>query len=205
MKKILVVAGIVLLLLIVTGAIIITVKYLNNGEHEDTNVVVPNIKVTGKLDEYIKNLTDNYYIKYSGKFSELVDAIIEYTKDGNNYGLRSSELDMHLICQGSKLYSVSSKYKLIVEMGRDSFKISEYNLASDIGQTFVKSYQENINSTIYDVQEYTYNGKNLKYYFKDSDIKLIRYDGQDIRIIRLENKTNTELLVKPEGYTYAIA
>ena len=56
----------------------------------------------------------------------------------------------------------------------------------------------------YDVEEYLFNGKSLKYYFKDSGVKLIRYNGQDIKVIRLEKNTNKEMLIKPEGYKVAI-
>ena len=82
--------------------------------------------------------------------------------------------------------------------------LNEYNLVSDIGQVFVKAYDENIGSTKYFVEEYLYNGKALKYYFKQDDIKIIKYNEQEIRVIRVEYKANNELLQKPNGYTYGI-
>lgn len=214
-RKIFIVAGAIFIVLLI--ATIITVLLVkqpkneneNKNNDEYNNAIVQNIKVTGKLKQYIEGLTNNYYIKYSGKFKdssdELVDAIVEYTKQGENYGLRSNELNMQMICQGEKLYSVSKEYKIIIEMGRKSFNISEYNLASDIGQVFVKEYKEKVGSLEYEVEEYLYNGKLLKYYFLGKDLKLIKYDEREIKVIRLETKTNTELLEKPEGYTYAIS
>lgn len=203
--RVLVIAGLVLVILVASITVVFLVR--NNNEEPDNgdDMINPNVKVTGNLQDYINALTDNYYIKYSGKFrnnsGELVSAVVEYTKDGKNFALRSSELNMHMMCEQEKLYSISYDYKMIITMSKQSFDISEYNLVSDINQIFVKSYKESINSTEYDVEEYLFNGKTLKYYFKDSDIKLIRYDGGDIKIIRLEKKTNSELLVKPDGYT----
>jgi len=89
-------------------------------------------------------------------------------------------------------------------MGKQSFDISEYNLVSDINQIYVNTYKEKLNNAEHTVEEYLFNGKVLKYYFKDNDIKLIKYDSQDIKVIRLEKNTNDELFVKPEGYAYAI-
>lgn len=203
------------LLIIIIGILVVTAIGItivlitkNNQPMEEPIVINPNVKVAGKLKDYIINLSDNYYIKYSGKFKnnsdELVDAIVEYTKDGENFALRSSELDMHMICEKDKLYSISYRYKMMIVMGRRTFDISEYNLVSDINQIYVDSYKEKIKSTEYDVEEYLFNDKVLKYYFKGSDIKLIRYDNQDIKVIRLEKNTNKEMLKKPEGYKIAI-
>ena len=206
-RMIIVIIGI-LVLLAIAITVIIVVKYKKQPVDEPV-VVNPNIKVTGNLKEFIDNLPQNYYIKYSGKFKnnfgELVDAIVEYTKDGENFALRSSELDMYMICEKENLYSISHRYKMMIRMGRQSFDISEYNLVSDINQIYINGYQEKLNNTEYNVEEYLFNGKVLKYYFKDNDIKLIRYDGQDIKVIRLEKTTNKEMLVKPEGYKVAIA
>ncbi len=207
-KKLIIGMIAVFVMIAITITIVLIVK--NDKQEIDVPVIPnPNVKVTGNLKEYIGNLTENYYIKYSGKFKdnsgELVDAIVEYTRDGESFALRSSELDIHMICEKEKLYSISYRYKMMIQMGRQSFDISEYNLVSDINQIFVNSYKEKVNNMDYDVEEYLFNGKGLKYYFKDSDIKLIRYDGQDIRVIRLEKTTNNEMLKKPEGYKVAIA
>lgn len=202
-KLIIIIIGILLLIAIITVSIILIVK---NDESTDEPVITnPSVKVTGRLNEYISNLSENYYIKYSGKFKdnsgELVNAIVEYTKDGENFALRSNELNMHIICEKENLYSISHRYKMMILMGRKYFDISEYNFASAINQIFIKSYKETVKNTEYDVEEFLYNGKVLKYYFKDSAIKLINYDGQDIKVIRMEKITNKEMLVKPEGYS----
>lgn len=206
-KKLLIIIIGALVIIAITTTVVLIIKN-NKKPIDNPNLTNPGVNVTGNLKEYIGNLSENYYIKYSGKFKnnsgELVNAIVEYTKEGENFALRSSELDMHMICEKEKLYSISYRYKMMILMGRQSFNISEYNLVSDINQIFVSSYKEKVNSTEYDVEEYTYNGKVLKYYFKDGSIKLIRYDGQDIKVIRLEKITNKEMFVKPEGYSVAI-
>ena len=206
-KKLFVIIICTLVVIAITiTAILITKK--DNQPIANPIIPNPNVKVTGKLREYIDNLQENYYIKYSGKFKnnfgELVNATVEYTKAGENFGLRSSELDMYMICEKDKLYSISHRYKMMILMGRKNFDISEYNLVSDINQIFISSYKEKVGSVEYDVEEYLFNGRVLKYYFKDGDIKLIKYDGQDIKIIRLEKNTNNEMLVKPEGYAVAM-
>ena len=207
-KKLLI--GIICIIVIL--AIIITVVLIVKRDEKPVDEhVIPNtnIKVTGKLKEYLDNLSENYYIKYLGKFKnnlgEHVDAIVEYTEDGENFALRSSELDMHMICEKDKLYSISYRYKMMLLMQKQSFDISEYNLISDINQIYVNSYKEKVNQTEYEVEEYLFNGKVLKYYFKDNDIKLIMYDGQEIKVIRLEKVTNKEMLLKPEGYKVTVA
>ena len=206
-KKLLIIIISVLVIVAITIAVILIIKN-SKKTIDNPNLTIPSANVTGNLEKYIENLSDNYYIKYSGKFKnnsgELVNAIVEYTKDGENFALRSSELDMHMICEKDKLYSISYRYKMMVLMGRNLFNISEYNLVSDINQIFVNGYKEKVNNTEYDVEEYKFNGKVLKYYFKDSSIKLIRYDGQDIKVIRLEKNTNQEMLIKPEGYKITI-
>lgn len=179
----------------------------DNNENKNNQVDIGD-EFVSKLQQYLEILGNNYYIKYSGKFKnnsgEKISAIVEYTKSDSDYGLRSSELEMQLIWEGQKLYSISNKYKMIVEMGRDSIDISEYNLVSDIGQIYVKSYIEKIGNIEYDVEEYLFNEKNIRYYFIGNDIKIIRYDGEDIKVIRLEKNTNAELLKKPTDYDYAI-
>lgn len=209
-KKIIIIASIIVVLLIVALVVIVVVKKPSSTEGpQDNKVENNNAEVTDKLNEYIATLTDNYYIKYSGKFKnnsgEYIDAMVEYTKAGNNFALKSTELDMHMICEGENLYTVSNKYKLIIQMGRKNFDISEYNWVSNIGQTFVESYEENINSTKYFVEEYLFNGKSLKYYFKENEIKFVNYDGNKISVLRVEKSTDKELLIKPEGYAYAIS
>lgn len=209
-KKILIAVTIALVLIIaVVVTIVVITKSNSNGElvnnGGNNNEVTQNVKVTGKLKEYITSLTNNYYIKYSGNFKnnagETTNAIVEYTKKGEDYALRASALDIQLICEENTLYSISHTYKMIVKMSKYSFDITEYNLASDFDQTFVKSYKETRNATEYDVEEYTFNGNSIKYYFKDADLKYIKYNTQEISVIRLEKNTNTELFVKPNGYS----
>ena len=202
-KKLLIIliTAIVLIAAITTTIIIITNK---EDEVVDNVLIDHSVKVTGKLQNYIAKMGENYYIKYSGTFKDITDklvkGIVEYTKSGENYGLRSTELDMYLICEGDTLYSISHRYKMMVDMSRDSFNISTYNFASNIGQVYVDTYKEKIDNVECEVEEYQYNGKELKYYFIEDNIRLIKYDGQEIRIIRLENKANQELLTKPTGY-----
>lgn len=199
---------------IVVAIIVMLVVLLvrDSGYVPDNNkneVVNSTTKEPAKLNEYINSLTDNYYIKYSGKFEnnsgELVEATVEFTKDGENFGIESKELDMYVICEGEKLYTISHRYKLLVELAREHFDTAEYNFVSNFGQVFIKSYTEKINNTVYDVEEYLYNGQALKYYFNQSGVKYIKYGEQEIRVIRVEKNTYEELLVKPEGYSYAIS
>ena len=202
-KRIIAFSVILIVVAIVSGIVICIIK---NDVPNDIgkNNEIPTVTTNGKLQDYIANLTDNYYIKYHGKFKnnsgDLVNAIIEYTKDGEKCAFRSTELDMHLVCDKDKLYSISHRYELIVSMNKQNLDVREYNLASDIGQVFVKSYKENVDKKEFDVEEYLFNGNTLKYYFKDSDIKLIKYNGEDIKIIRVEKQTNSEMLVKPDWY-----
>ena len=202
-NKLLIFIVVIISIAIVVGAVVLVTDNDNPHVSDNTNNIIPTV-TKGKLQSYIANLTNNYYIKYHGKFrnnsGELVNAVVEYTKDGQNYGFRSTELDMNIVGDSKKIYSISHKYQLIVSMDNKKLDTREYNLASDIGQAFVKSYIESVGSTQYDVEEYLFIGKTVKYYFKDNDIKLIRYDGQDIQIIRLEKQTNSELLVKPDWY-----
>ncbi len=207
-KKIIIIIGIVLVLIIgaVVGIVVVnklnSAQVNNGGENDITNQISND---SSKLGTYLSGLTNNYYIKYSGDFKsnsgESINAIVEYTKDGKDFALKSTALDMHLICTEDKLYSISHTYKMIVEMNKESFDISEYNPASNIGQTFIKSYKESLNNTEYDVEEYTYKGNTVKYYFKGTDLRIIRYNSSEILIIRVEKNTNTNLLVKPNGYS----
>lgn len=203
-KKTLIVIGIVVVIVLTLVIIILVTNNDNSQMVDNTSDIIPT-NTKGKLQSYIDNLTDNYYIKYHGKFKnnsgELVNAVIEYTKDGKNYGFRSTELDMNLVGDNEKIYSISHRYELIVGMDKKNIDIREYNFASDIGQVFIKSYIENMKDKQYEVEEYIFNGKTLKYYFIGEDIKLIRYDGQDIQIIRIEKQSNVELLKKPDWYT----
>lgn len=204
----------IILLAIITVVIAVTTVVLlviNSSKEENTveeNKNNYSIKVQGKLEEYIRKLSDNYYIKYSGKFKnnseELTQAIVEYTKSGESFGLRSSELNMHIICNGKVLNTISDRYKLIVEMPKEHLDVKEYNLVADIGQVFVKEYKENIGSNEYDVEEYLLDNNPLKYYFKEQDIKYIKFEESLISIIRLELKTNQELLDMPTGYSKTI-
>ena len=111
---------------------------------------------------------------------------------------------MHIVCEKETLYNIVNRYEMIVEMDRKNFDINEYNLASDFGQVFVKSYKEKLNNTECDVEEYVLNSNTIKYYFVGNDIRLIRYKNQDIKIIRVEPKVNSTLLVKTEGYTNVV-
>jgi len=207
-NKLWIILSIGLVLIAVVVVIVILVTNQQEEIRQDSTNNISNVQNhnTGMLQAYIANLSDNYYIKYYGKFkdnfNEYVDSVIEYTKSGENFGFRSNEINMYLVYKDKKLYTISHRYKLIVEIAR--LNLNEYNLASDIGQVFVKGYNEYIGSTEYAVEEYLYNGNTLKYYFKDNDIKLIKYDEQDIRIIRVENKANQELLTIPSSYSYGI-
>lgn len=216
-KKKIILFGVILVIVIavIIGIVILISNVLkspndvNNDNHNNNtpnnSVINKEAKLTGKLADYIKDLTENYSIKYHGKFKnvsgEMVESIVEYTTNGKDYALRTTDLDIDLICRGTTLYSISHRYKMIVEMDKSNVDISEYNLVSDIGQTFVKTYKESINGTEYEVAEYDYNSNPIKYYFKQNDVKLIRYNSEDISIIRVEKKTNNELFVKPEGYS----
>ena len=210
-KSILVIIGIILVIIISAIIILLTTNKPSNEVPKTNNenkVINSQVKVTGKLAQYLTALTENYYIKYSGNFKDnngdKVNAIVEYTKDGQSFGLRIDELEVQMICDGKNLYSISNRYKIIVQMAKESFDIGTYNLISDMGQIYVTSYTEKINNKKYDVEEYSYNGKPIKYYFKEEEIKLIKYDNEDISVIRLERKTNNSLLVKPKDYSYAI-
>jgi len=208
-KKLLIIVGVIILIIAIGVTIFFCVKKDNNNNQSNEDMLnngVPNtgLEVTGKLKEYIINLGDDYYIKYSGKFKnnsgELVQAIVEYTKSGKNFAVRSSELDMHLICIGDNIYTISSRYELIVKMPKEHVDISEYNLVSDLGQAFAYEYKEKINNIEYDVEEYVHNGKTLKYYFNGNDVKIINYDGLETKIIRVENRANTDILTIPTSY-----
>lgn len=205
-KKTLLIIIVLIVIAIIIASIVLVVNKTPEDTNKDNNISNVQNQNTGKLQSYISKLGDDYYIKYSGKFKDnnkkYVDAIIEYTKSGEDYGFRSTEINMYLLYKDKKMYSISHRYKIIVELGM--LNVDEYNLASDIGQVFVKAYTENMGSTSYDVEEYLHYGKTLKYYFKDNDIRLIKYDEQDIRIIRVEYEAKQELLAKPDGYTYAI-
>lgn len=216
-KKLLIIIAIVLIAVVIVTSVIIIVKktndekkyndnndgVVNNGVENSGNT--ENLRVTGKLAKYIQGLTNNYYIKYSGNFmgdsGKTINTIVEYTKSKEDFAIRVNDLNIHLICEDDKLYSISSQYKMIVQMNKESFDITQYNLASDMGQTFVKSYKEILNNVEYDVEEYTYNGTTIKYYFISNDLKIIRYNLEDIKVIRVEKNTNTTLLKKPEGYS----
>lgn len=208
-KLLIIISGVILIILIAGVTIWFLTKNKSSEPIGENNINIDyTVKDPGKLKQYIANLTDNYYIKYSGNFrnnvGEYIKAVIEYTKDGENFAFRSSEINMYLICEKETLYSISHRYKIIIALAKNSIDTSEYNLASDIGQTFINAYKESIGSTEYDVEEYLYSGNPIKYYFKDNDIKLIKYNGQDIRIIRLEKQTNDDLFVKPSDYSFAI-
>lgn len=179
----------------------------NNTANEDVlNNGIPNtgLEVTGKLKEYIANLGDNYYIKYSGVFEnnlgEPIQAIVEYTKSGENFAIRSDELDIHLVCIGNSISTISNKYQLVIKMPKDHVDTSKYNFVSDMGQAFAYEYKEKINNVECDVEEYMYNGKQLKYYFNGSEIKLIKYDTQEVKILRVGTSPEKEMLTVPTTY-----
>lgn len=203
-NKIMKIIIIILIIIILGGGVFFVVKNLPD-DNVDIYKEENETKITGLLKDYINSLNDNYYIKYSGKFhdnnSKLVQAVIEYTKEGEDFGIKSIELDMHLIGDNKKMYTISDKYKLMVELPIDTLNINEYNIISDFGQEYVKTYEEKLNKIKYTVEEYLYNGKQVKYYFKDKELKVITYDGQEISVIRVELKAKIELLEKPDGYT----
>ena len=167
-----------------------------------------NVEVTGKLLNYIDKLKDNYYIKYSGSFKdnsgEYKQAIVEYTKLNDKFAIKSAELDMNVVYDGKNINSVSDKYNIIVKMVQTAFNLNEYHLVQNIGQTYVKSYKDYISGKLYDVEEYKLYDNTYKYYFKENDLKMIEYNGKTIKILRVENDTNAEMLVLPEGYKIMI-
>lgn len=210
-KRIWIVLIICCVVMIIIGTLVaLLVRDSGYVPDNNENEIVSNTnEETDKLNEYISSLRDNYYIKYSGKFEnnsgELVDATVEFTKAGENFGMESKELDMYIICEGERLYTISHRYKILLELSREHLDISEYNFVSNFGQIFIKSYTEKINNTVYDVEEYLHNGKALKYYFNQAGIKYIKYGEQEITVLRVEKNTYEELLIKPDGYSYAIS
>ena len=61
-KRLLIILSVILV--IVAAVTTVVLIAINNGEQVDNNDVIDHsVKVTGKLQEYITNLTDNYYIK----------------------------------------------------------------------------------------------------------------------------------------------
>ncbi len=212
-NKWLIIMGIALIIIAVAIGIILLVTgededIVKGPEKEPVYVPSDSTKLEGRVATYIDELGENYYIKYVGKFkdntSNLIDAVVEYTKDKQNYGFRSSDLSMHLIYDGAKLYTISHSYKLIIDILPKSVDMSEYNLLSNIGQVFVKSYNEKVGSSKYEVEEYVHDDVAIKYYFLEGNIKIIRYGDREIRVIRLEKNSNKEILTKPSGYSYTI-
>lgn len=210
-RKLVSIFVIILVLLIAIVSVVVIVNSMKNNQNNNTGVnnneAGQNANLSSKMSEYMNSLTDNYYIKYSGSFKnnygEVVNTVIEYTKAGKNYALKATDLDMHIICENDTLYSISHIYQMIVSMNKESVDIREYNLVSNIGQNFVKEYKEVVNNIEYDVEEYDFKGNIIKYYFYANDIKLIKYNLNEIKIIRVEKNTNNNLFVKPQGYTNA--
>ena len=161
-------------------------------------------KITGKLKTYIEMLGDNYYIRYSGNFYDqtdtLVKAIIDYTKKGSDFAIKSTELNVRVVYNKQVAYTMSDRYKLIATVPVSSIDIKDYNLASDIGQEFVKQNRETINGQTYDIEEYVYNNNVLKYYFDKSELKIIKFNDNEIRIMRYQKKVNNDLFEIPNDY-----
>lgn len=201
----------IVLIAICIGLVMIFNKKQNTnvGTNNNESQNVQQVKVTGKLKEYIERLNENYYIKYSGKFkdekSTLKQAIVEYTLKGSDFAIRSTEINLQMVCMNDVLSSISNRYKIVVEMSRNSFDTTEYNLASDFGQTFVKSSKEKLNEIEYDVEEYKHFDNNIKYYFLEDNLKFIMYNEEQIKILRLEYKTNNEMFTIPSNYEKLIA
>lgn len=201
----------IVLIAICIGLVVLWSKAenVNTGTNNNESQKVQQVKVTGKLKEYIEGLNENYYIKYSGKFkdekSTLKQAIVEYTLKGSDFAIRSTEINLQMVCMNDVLSSISNRYKIVVEMSRNSFDTTEYNLASDFGQTFVKSSKEKLNKIEYDVEEYKHFDNTIKYYFLEDNLKFIMYNEEQIKILRLEYKTNNEMFVIPSDYEKVIA
>ena len=123
MKKnklwIVILVAILIVILIIGMVVLLTQKpdEVQNNEDDIQNVQTQN---TEKLKQYIAKLGDNYYIKYSGKFKnnadEYIQSVVEYTKSGKDFGYRSSEINMNLLYKEGRFYTISHRYKLIVEI-----------------------------------------------------------------------------------------
>lgn len=210
-KLIIILIVTIVLIAICIGLVVLFNKgeNLNTGVNNNDTPNVQQVQVTGKLKKYIESLGNNYYIKYYGKFKnvkeELQQAVVEYTLKNNDFAMRSQEIDMRIVCTGDVLSTISDRYKIIVDISKNSFDTTEYNLASDFGQTFVKSAKEKLNKIEYDVEEYKYYDNNIKYYFLEDNLKFIMYNEEQIKILRLEYKTNSEMFTIPGNYEKLIA
>ena len=93
-------------------------------------------------------------------------------------------------------------------MNKDSLNLAGYNLISLDGKEYVKSKQEEIEKTLYYVEEYKTNEENISYYFVGDSLKKIQIqrDGKEQNVLfTVENTTRQDLFVINEDYemTYA--
>ena len=207
MKRKGVIIAIIVVLIVAVGvgiAIFLVNKNNNTDEPTKTNNYGKITNIEGKIKEYLSGLGNNYAIKYSGKFEdnsgERITALVEYTKDMDNYAIKSNELDLYIVYEEGKARSISNRYKMVAKIPASGIDITKYNYVSDFGQEYVRTYDEEIEDKYYQVEEYKKDEDVIKYYFLDSEIKIIKYNDETIRVIRVEKKTNRELFEVPNGY-----
>lgn len=208
-KKRLIIIVTILLVAIIIGVVVYFVTKGNDTNiNNPSNEEKPQLQVTGKLLNYLGSLTDNYYIKYSGKFVDDLggykEATVEFTKSKEKFAVKSAELNMNIVYDGEKINGISSRYNRVVQMSKSSFNLNKYHLAADIGQTYIKSYEEKLDGMNYDVEEYSYYQDSLKYYFKDDVLKIIKYNDMTIKVIRMEKITEQSMLKIPDNYEIVI-
>lgn len=209
-KKIILIAGIILFIALISVGIFIVVKNKKDKENEIGSISFPfpqEYEET-KLSEYIQKLGDNYSIKYSGTFKNNegkdIKTVIEYTKDKENFAIKSSDLDLHVVCADGVVNSVSNRWKAIIEMPERSFDSYRYNLILNAGQTYLRHFATKENKITYYVEEYKYKEDVVQYYFLEDTVKFVKVNDNKIDIIRVENVTNKDLFTLPKGYAKAI-
>ena len=203
MKKKIIICLAILILVIIVLLLVFLLPKGNIGQEGKTNNET-SINVTGKLEQMIKKLNNNYTIKYSGDFlnedNKVINAIVEFTRFNENFAIKSDSLGLHFVCENGKLKSVSTRYKMIVVMPESAINTELYNPLDDFGQTFNKSYVEQIDDKEYEIEEYTYNNTTYKYYFLNDEIKIIKYNDLTIKVIRIQYGVNRELFNLPTNY-----
>ena len=218
-RKVLVIGVGVLIIIAVILAVVLTIIFWPEDSEKPNDVVIStpivSTNVNGKLANYIRNLGEEYYIKYSGQFGKsnfntaLVDANIEFTKKGENSAIYSNELNIHVLVKGEDTYNILHKQKLLLKSKLPlRFSTEPYNLISDFGQIYVNEKEVKIDGVKYVYQEYTYEQSIIRYYFVGDNLSHIRIilDGNERKInIRVDKKVNEELFKLPEIYkTYDI-
>ncbi len=172
--------------------------------------------VNGRLKEYITGLGDSYYIRYLGEFGkdkwneDVMEATVEYTKEGTSEALYSKELKRHVVTKGDDVYAILKSFQLVVEAKKPiDFDATEYNLVSDFGQNYVADVKVKENDVEYVYQEYTFGETKIRYYFVDKELRHIKIvEGETERKINVivDRKTvKKELFNIPENYTHTKA